>query len=327
MAQTDELRLIARVARMYYEWHMRQSEIANQLGLSQATVSRLLDRAQKEGVIRISVNIPEGIHTGLEEALIKKYDLRDAIVVDSMSYDDEKVIQKEVGSAAAYYLENVIRQNEVIGLSSWSATLIALVDAMQPVARRSNIQVIQILGGVGMVSAQVQASYLASRFARLVNGKTVFLPVPAVVGSEAALRVLLDDENVRSVFDLFPKVSTALVGIGAIEPSNMLAASGNIFTEAELATLREDGAVGDILLHFYDPHGQPVERTLNSRVISMSLAQLQKVDRAVGIAGGRRKYAAILGALRGKLVNILITDNFSAERLCEDGNKGTEEPT
>ena len=256
MAQIDELRLIARVARMYYEWQMRQSEIAQQLGLSQATVSRLLDRAQKEGVIRISVNIPEGIHTRLEEALIQQYDLRDAIVVDSMSYDDEKVIQKEVGSAAAYYLENVIRQNEVIGLSSWSATLIALVDAMQPVARRSNIQVVQILGGVGMVSAQGQASYLASRFARLVNGKTVFLPVPAVVGSEAALQVLLDDENVRSVFDLFPKVSTALVGIGAIEPSNMLAASGNIFTEAELAALREDGAVGDILLHFYDRHGR-----------------------------------------------------------------------
>ncbi|HVN55983.1 MAG TPA: sugar-binding transcriptional regulator [Anaerolineaceae bacterium] len=318
MARNDELRLIARVARMYYEWQMRQSEIAEQLGLSQATVSRLLSRAQNEGIIRISVNIPEGIHTTLEETLIQKFGLRDAIVVDSISYDDEKIIQKEVGSAAAYYLENVLRQNEVVGLSSWSATLIALVDAMHVVPRRSNVRVVQILGGIGTASAQVQASHLASRLANLVNGDVVFLPVPGVVGSEAALNVLLDDENVRSVFLLFPQVTTALVGIGAIEPSNLLAASGNIFTEKELAALREHGAVGDILLRFFNEQGAPMEGFLTSRVISMTLEQLRKVERAIGVAGGRRKYAAIRGALYGKLVNILITDHFTAERLCRE---------
>jgi DNA-binding transcriptional regulator LsrR (DeoR family) len=60
MARVDELRLIARVARMYYEWDMRQATIAQQLGLSQATVSRLLDRSKREGIIRISVNIHRG---------------------------------------------------------------------------------------------------------------------------------------------------------------------------------------------------------------------------------------------------------------------------
>lgn len=318
MARTDELRLIARVARMYHEWGMRQSEIAEQMGLSQASVSRLLARAQSEGIIRISVSIPEGIHTHLEEALIKRYGLRDAIVVDAISYDDEKVIQREVGSAAAYYLENVLRQNEVIGLSSWSATLIALVDAMQPVQRRTGLHVVQILGGVGTASAQVHASHLASRLASMVNGTAVFLPVPGVVGSDEAMQVLLNDDSVRGVFDLFPKVTTALVGIGSVEPSNLLAASGNIFNEHELAELREHGAVGDILLHFFDSRGKPLEGVLSSRVISMNLEQLKKVDRAVGVAGGRRKYAAILGALRGKLVNILITDHFTAERLCKE---------
>ncbi len=318
MTRTDELRLIARVARMYHEWGMRQAEIARQLGLSQASVSRLLARAQSEGIIRFSISIPEGIHTDLEETMIKKYGLRDVIVVDAMSYDDEKTIQREVGSAAAYYLENVIRQNEVIGLSSWSATLISLVDAMQPVTRRSGIQVVQILGGVGTATAQVHASHLASRLADLVGGSAVFLAVPGVVGSEAAMQVLTADESVRSVFELFSKVTTALVGIGSVEPSSLLAASGKIFNEKELNTLHEHGAVGDILLHFYDKNGEPLRDVLNSRVISMSLEQLKQVDRAVGVAGGRRKYAAILGALRGKLVNILITDHFTADRLCKE---------
>lgn len=315
MARVDELRLIARIARMYYEWEMRQSQIAEQLGLSQTSVSRLLARAQNEGIIRISVNIPQGVHTDLEENLVKVYGLRDAIVVDSINYDDDKNIQREVGTAAAYYLENVIRQNEIIGLSSWSGTLLAMVDAMQPVPRKPNVKVVQILGGMGTASVQVQASHLTTRFANLVNGTAVFLPLPSVVGSEAARNVLLMDENVRQVFALFPRVTTALVGIGAMEPSNLLAASGNIFSENELSILHSHGAVGDILLRFFNANGKPMEDVLNSRVISMSLEQLRKVDRSIGVAGGRRKYNAILGALRGRLINILITDHYTAGRL------------
>ena len=82
MAQIDELRLMARVARMYYEQEMRQAEIAQQLGLSQATVSRLFTRAKEEGIVRISVNVPQGVYSELEEALVAAYSLRDAIVVD-----------------------------------------------------------------------------------------------------------------------------------------------------------------------------------------------------------------------------------------------------
>jgi DNA-binding transcriptional regulator LsrR (DeoR family) len=54
---------------------------------------------------------------------------------------------------------------------------------------------------------------------------------------------------------------------------------------------------------------------LNERVIAIELADLTHVDRVVGIAGGRRKFAAIRGALRGRLINVLITDRSTAERL------------
>ena len=103
MPRIDELRLIARVARMYYEWDMRQSEIAKQLDLSQTTVSRLLNRSKEEGIIRISVNLPNGVYTELEETLVKKFGLRDVIVVDSLD-DNENMIQRDLGAAAAYYL-------------------------------------------------------------------------------------------------------------------------------------------------------------------------------------------------------------------------------
>jgi DNA-binding transcriptional regulator LsrR (DeoR family) len=317
MPRVDELRMIARVARMYYEWDLRQSEIAKQLGLSQASVSRLLRRSKEEGIIRISVNLPNGVYTELEETLVKKFGLRDAIVVDSLD-DNEKLIQRDLGAATAYYLESAIRPNEVIGISSWSATLLALVDSLHSLPRKSGVKIVQILGGIGNPAVEAHATHLTSRMAQLVCGEAIYLPVSGVLATEAARDILIADEVAQQAVRLFDQVTTALVGIGAIEPSPLLAQSGNIFAPQELELLRQANAVGDILLRFFDQNGNLVETGLEKRVISMSLEQLGKVSRAIGVAGGARKYTAILGALRGHWINILVTDHFTAYRLANE---------
>lgn len=318
MVRVEELRMIVQVSRMYFEKGMRQPQIADKLGLSQSMVSRLLARAKEEDIVRISVSVPEGVYTELEEELVKEYGLQDAIVVDCGSEDDEHWIQKEIGAMAAYSLESVIKQNEVIGISSWSSTLLALVDAMHPLQNKTGISVVQILGGVGSPSARTHANWLTSRFADLVNGTSVFLPAPGIVGSAAASKILMEDIYVQQAINLFDHITIALVGIGAVEPSPLLAESGNIFSAEELEMLRKNGAVGDVLLRFFDANGKPVETDLNNRVISMNLYQLSRVHRAIGIAGGSRKFEAIRGALRGRLLNVLITDRYTASRLIRE---------
>ena len=317
MARIDELRLIARVARMYYGMDKKQSEIAEQLGLSQATISRLLTRSKDEGIIRITINMPQGVYTELEEALVMKYSLRDVIVVDSID-DDESLIQRDLGAAAAYYLESAIRPNEVIGISSWSATLLAIIDALNPLPRKAGVKVVQLLGGVGNPSVEAHATRLTSRLAQLVHGDVVFLPVPGILATEEARNVLLADDVTKQAIGLFDQVTTALVGIGAFNPSPLLAQSGNIFSSMEMDLLHKENAVGDVLLHFFDISGKLVDTGLDKRVISMKLEQLSKVNRAIGVAGGVRKYSGILGAVRGHWVNILITDCFTAERLANE---------
>ena len=139
-----------------------------------------------------------------------------------------------------------------------------------------------------------------------------------MLASEAARDILVADEVAQQAIRLFDQVTTALVGIGAIEPSPLLAQSGNIFAPQELDLLRQEKAVGDILLRFFDQDGNLVETGLEKRVISMSLEQLSKVSRAIGVAGGSRKFDAILGALRGHWINILVTDHFTARRLANE---------
>jgi DNA-binding transcriptional regulator LsrR (DeoR family) len=71
-------------------------------------------------------------------------------------------------------------------------------------------------------------------------------------------------------------------------------------------------------MRFFDKNGNLVKTGLENRVISMSLEQLSRTSRAVGVAGGSRKYAGILGALRGHWINILVTDHFTARRLANE---------
>ena len=317
MSRVDELRLMTKVARLYHEQGMNQPEIAAMLDLSQATVSRLLKRAEQEKIIRIAITPPQGTYPEVEEMLRKTYDLKDVVVVDCENEDDDQFL-RNIGAAAAFYVETTLKRGEVVGISSWSATLLAMVDTMQPQRRLAGVKIVQILGGVGNPTAEVHANHMTSRLAVLLQGEAKFLSAPGVVGSASALEVLTDDKFVGETSALFEHVTMALVGIGALEPSKLLASSGNVFSKNELETLRAHGAVGDICLRFFDAHGKPVITPLDKRVMSMRLEQLRRVKRSVGIAGGRRKLAAIRGALEGRWINVLITDHFTAERLLQE---------
>lgn len=315
MAHLEEVRLMTRVARLYHEQGLTQAAIAERLRLSQATVSRLLRRAREAEIVRIVVSVPRGVYPDLEEALQARYGVREAVVVDCA---DPDAPLREIGAAAAYYLETTLDSDEVIGISSWSATLLAMVDALRPAARPTHAQVVQILGGVGSPAASVHAARLTGRLAGLLNGDATYLAAPGVVGSPESVRVLLADPYVQEVYARFDQVTLALVGIGALEPSALLASSGNIFAPTELDLLRQAGAVGDICLRFFDAVGQPVVTPLDARVIGMNLEQLRRCPRSVGIAGGRNKVAAIRGALLGGYINVLITDRYTAAALVAD---------
>jgi DNA-binding transcriptional regulator LsrR (DeoR family) len=316
VARVDELRLMTRVAGLYYDDGVRQPEIARRLRLSQPKVSRLLKQAHEMGIVRISVRPPSGTNPELERAIESSYDLHQVEVVD-ISRDDDEAAVRELGAAAAFHLENTVRSGDIIGVSSWSATLLAMVDAMHPVNGVHDTQVVQILGGGGDPAAEGHATHLVRRMADLLHGEGTFLPAPSSVGSKASRDVLLEDPFVRRAMSLFDDLDVALVGIGGQEPSGLLTSSGNVFSREELQTVRAAGGIGDIGLRFLRADGEPVGSSLDERVIGIDLEQLQRVPRAIGVAGGPGKTVAIRAALLGGWINCLITDRFTGERLLE----------
>jgi DNA-binding transcriptional regulator LsrR (DeoR family) len=317
-----EVRLITKVARMYHERGIRQVEIADTLHLSQTRVSRLLRRATELGIVRTVVAVTQGVHPDLEEALERRYNLAEALVVDVQGSDHD--IVAALGSAAASYLETTLTGGERIGISSWSQTLLAAVDRMQPLRLSGADSVIQLVGGFGAASAQAEGNRLLSELARLIGARPIFVPAPGLVSTKAVRDSLLDDPAVRAVVAEWERLTMVLVGIGSLPPSPLLRASGNAVDPVQQDKLLSAGAVGDVCQRYFDANGILVAGDLDNRVVGISPDKLRQVGHRVGIAGGQSKHAAIHAALTGGWVNVLLTDTGTAEFLLGEQFHGTQ---
>jgi DNA-binding transcriptional regulator LsrR (DeoR family) len=313
-APTDgQLRLLTKVARMYHERGIRQTDIADTLHLSQARVSRLLKRAAELGIVRTVVAAAPGVHTEIEEALEKKYGLAEAVVVDVEGTDEEMIAG--LGSAGATYLETTLTGQERMGISSWSQTLLAVVDRMRPFRVPGAESVVQLMGGVGNSSVQTQGNRLLTEFARLVGASATFVPAPALVGNRTMRESLLNDAAMDSIAKEWQRLTMVLAGIGSLPPSPLLRASGNAADLADQDRLHAAGAVGDVCLRFFDSAGTLLPGDLDDRVVGIDADTLRRIPRRIGIAGGESKHNAIHAAVSGGWVNVLITDTGTAAAL------------
>ncbi|MEU6721877.1 sugar-binding transcriptional regulator [Nonomuraea sp. NPDC046802] len=313
---TGHLRLLVRVARMYHEQGIRQPAIAAELNISQPRVSRLLREAVKRGIVRTVVVLPKSVHTELEERLRHRYGLRDVVVVDTQ--ESTQNVLPALAAAAVDYFDATFAGGDVIGISSWSETLLATVERMQPKTSQVADRVMQLVGGVGSPEAQVHATRLVSRLADLTRARPIFVPSPGVVGNASIRDALLQDSAIRGVMSQWNDLTVVLVGIGSLEPSPLLLSSGNAVSQADQEELRALGAVGDVCLHFFDAEGRQVDSGFDQRVVGIDVDAFRSVGRRVGVAGGLRKVSAIKAAVKGGWINILITDLQVAQQLDAD---------
>jgi DNA-binding transcriptional regulator LsrR (DeoR family) len=200
-------------------------------------------------------------------------------------------------------------------VSSWSQTLLSVADRMAPLRTSGADQVVQLVGGLGAAAAQAQANRLLSELASLIGAAPTFVPAPGLVGDHAMRERLLGDPAMRSVAADWQNLTMALVGIGSLQPSQLLRASGNAIAADDQSTLLGLGAVGDVCNRYFDIDGHLVHSDLDSRVVGIDPDTFRAIPRRIALAGGARKHDAIRAALTGNWVNVLITDISTARTL------------
>jgi DNA-binding transcriptional regulator LsrR (DeoR family) len=319
MHASDHRRMLVKIARLYYEQEQTQAQISERLRISRQKVQRLLQEAQEEGVVQISIRPLMGVFDELEQALERAYGLREAIIVETTAYHDHATVTREIGVAAADYLLRVIQPHDTLTIS-WGSSLLGMVNALYASSTSSvveGIKIVQGLGGLGDPTNETHAGELVRRLASILSGQAVLLPAPGVAGTPAASSAFLTDPHVQQALHTAASADLAFMGIGAPREDSILIQEGTIVAWEELKQLKERGAAGDINLRYFDIDGRLLESELNDRVIGLSLEEIRQIDIVVGVAGGEAKCSAIYGAVRGRLIDVLVTEDVTARRLLE----------
>lgn len=307
----DDPRLMIKVCDLYYNQNISQLQIAKTLNLSRPTVSRLLASAREQGVVKIHITNLESIeYWKLERELEKQYSLREVIIVDSGSSEDE--LKQALGSAGARYLEYVIKDGNKVGVSMGSTLHQVVSSLSNPSA--SDVTFVPLVGGVGQVRMELHSNSLAETLSRIYKGRFLPLHAPARVSSALIRDELLKEESVSSVIRLADRLDIAVVGIGYPNENSAIKATG-YFKENEIESLINRKVVGELCMQFYNIEGDTSPYRNDNNVIGMDIRTLRKVPISIGIAGGIEKLSAIKGAIKGGYINTLITDIQCASAL------------
>lgn len=314
-AAPDQVRAMVVAARLYHVHGLRQREIGARLGMSQARVSRLLQQAERAGVVRTVVAVPDGIEVELEEELERRYDVPQVHVVGVEATAD---VAGELGRAAADYLGEVGLAGEVVGFTSWSTTLQEMAHALAASARPTGRQVVEMLGDLGSPLRQHAAARSTMAMARALGAEPVFLRTPGVAETPELRDAALRDVHVRRALDLLGAVDVAFVGVGPADVHSQLEMGDRYFTAEQLAEARAAGAVGQLNQRFIDRDGRPVTTPHDGLVVGCTFDDLRAAARRVLVAGGEEKQAPLAAALRGGWADVLITDATTARALLAD---------
>lgn len=302
--------LLSRVASLYYLEEKTQSEVAHALNLSRQKVQRLLRQARELGVVEIHVHSIPVLHVEQEARLKAIFNLEDVVVAPA--HPDEARCRLSVARAAADYLARHLRDGYTVAVGLGRNTS-EVANALR-VNSQVDCRFVSAMGGSPYIGEAINPNNIISLLASRAGGTAHPIYAPAYVESQRIRNLLFSQQAVSASLEMAKNADMAIVGIGTPADESILVQAG-IISIAEVRRLRESKAVGEVLGNYFDDQGQEVNSDLKSRLIALSLKDLKKIPKVVGVASEKDKSLAIYSALRSGVLRGLITDCDNAVQI------------
>ncbi|WP_296241036.1 sugar-binding transcriptional regulator [uncultured Faecalicoccus sp.] len=295
-------------AQLYYNSHFSQQEIADRLHISRPWVSKLLNKAQEMGFVKITIDTPISGIPSLEEKLKEKYPLPLIRVVKA---PDEN--HNYVALSAANYFVSQIQNGDTIGIG-WGNAVSQFIQELVPLNTK-NIRVVPMAGSFG-ATFETLPNYSAIELAKKIEGEVQTLHAPAFCSSQEEYETLTASESVHTILDQANHCDIAVAGIGSLSASFLT--RYNILSQEEIGILQKQEAAGDILLRFLNSQGDPVETEWTQHTIRADIFEVKKHARQIiSLAWGKEKSQIIHAVLSAGLVDAFFTDEETALDLLE----------
>ncbi|GHP14706.1 deoxyribonucleoside regulator [Lentilactobacillus fungorum] len=299
------------VAEMYFQDNLSQLAIAKKLGVSRPTVSRLIQYAKENGLVKIQIINPLVDSKVLAHQLEDKYDIECHVVPNN--YGGMTTIGDSVGKYAADYLTSIVRAGDIIGIG-WGNTVHAVTKQVE-VQDTAGIQVVQLKGSISHSQEKTWAYESMNELARAYHTQPEYLPLPVIFDNQVTKEMVESDRHIKGILDLGKKANVALFTVGTVRSEALVFQLG-YFTPKEKAQLQKS-AIGDVFSRFIDRNGHIVSKQIDDRTIGIQLDDLRKKQHAILVAVGNRKVAGVHAVLKAKYANCAIVDQSLAQLLLD----------
>lgn len=303
----SEAVLAAAVARRHLIDGESKVDLATSLGISRFKVARLLDAARESGMVRIEVVSPLGIDTDRSARLRDALGLEHCVVVPGSGAQADP----GVSAAAAALLSEVVTDKDVLGLP-WSRSVSRMVDVLETLPR---IPVVQLSGAMVTPEEDSSSVDVVRRAARIAGGGRHVFYSPLLLDDAASAEVMRRQPPVREALDRVADVTLAVIGLGAWTPGT--STIHDVLKPADRRAVTRSGAVGEAAGVFFDTDGAVVDTPLTARIVGLTGEQLHGIRHVIGIAHGPDKVEAIAAAVRGDLIDSLVTTADTADALLD----------
>ena len=312
MNETEKLKFLSTLANMYYEQNMTQSEIAEQLSTTRFKVSKLLQEARDRNVVEIIINNPNERSPLAEQLLIDHFKLENAIVLNNHMMTHDQTIHA-LGKLGAEYIDSVITQDSIVGIL-WGKTLFNVINQLNPQNKKS-ITAVQVLGAAAKDNPLADSPELIRKFANIYGGKYKYLYAPLYIDNDIARKSLMHEPVINDTLFLANRCDIVLTGIGTVDAVFSSSLWSSYLIKNKSFDTNSQKSVGCIYARLFDINGDEVDIDINRKIIGLDLNAVHQIKYRIGVAAGKYKAEAILGALRGGHVNVLITDDSTVSKV------------
>lgn len=310
----ENKKLYTKIAYWYYTLGLTQDEIAKRLSLTRQKVNQIIHSLIELGIVSITINGCDERNFILENYLETRFNLKQAIVIDSYNDENDDRIFKSVANAAARHLERIIQPKSIIGVS-WGTTLTSTITQMQ-YKRKPDCKIIQLIGAQNMSEDALKSDEIVRLLADRLDCPSYMLYAPVIVNNPVTKQALMEEPSIKKSFLYMQSCDIALVGIGELTENATIYKKG-LLSKKDVQTLCDDGFCADICINAVMPDGSGSKSCITDRVIGADLNILSKIPNVIAIVSGMQKNKAVMAALKSNCINTLITDSNIANYIME----------
>jgi len=300
----------ATIARRFFLEGRSKIDIADELGLSRFQVARMLDEAQRLGLVKVQIELPSHLDADLSDRLQQQLELHRAIVVETgQGPQPGDQVRAAIGAVLAGLLAELVAPQTTLGVAC-SRTIVQMSEQVDQLAPCT---VVQISGSMAGTDPDMGGVEVVARLARVSGGQAHLVYAPLLVRDATVAAGLRSESGIAQTFGRYDDIDIAVVPIGGWSATTSTVYGA--LSDDERADAAAHGAVGEVTGRLFDAEGSHPETSVDRRLVAITLEQLRSVPLVIGSAYGAERAEAVLAAARGGFIDVLVCDRPAALAL------------